>query len=242
MAPTVDENTTTPVVAPAIWPVRLSRGVLHLVQDTFFITPSEIKALFATRLDWKEMELLHKMGHRVPNSLWWRPDRKRKTKKAVASSIGVALSLVLLWSNYFPLQPYSTRGNRALQVIATDLFLLLGVSMTAMIFALLFLAVFQPRSMQLRNIRHMRRRFATPAKRAQLSLRLPAWPLAAFVGIAVYVALLAPTIGVGAAPPWIVTLSAALGHARVAPIVVLPIAVEMGVARWKKHQRKREYA
>lgn len=69
--------------------------------------------------------------------------------------------------------------------------------------------------------------------------RIAPWRIGLSVGLLIYAALAAGAVGGAWVPPWLIHAGTTAGHARLAPIVVLPICVEVFRLAKPRAARKR---
>jgi len=190
-----------------------------------------------------EIRSLRRAGARVPNRLWRDPRRSddalpaQRVIRVIESCALLAAALHLMVAHHarFAAVP------PPLGPILMDFSLLIGIVLTTMCLLALIVRVYQPRWLQLRNIRSARRRLAPWSAHAQK--RRDADPhatirhLALLAGIAVYAVFLAPAASPGGNwPHTLIVLSAVVGHARVLPIVLFPLLTEITARRIRRRR------
>ena len=183
-----------------------------------------------------EIHRLRTAGERVPNALWWRRKPHRFTWVNTVSIVG----LIIFYYNLIQIYAKYSGAKPPYGLYMSDFALLMGIALSYVIILSIMHHLNCFRRFRLWNIKLTRRRLwrqqATKQRRAFFSSRVAPRRLALLLGLAIYLILLAAAAGVGNMPPTLIIISAAVGHARVLPIVLFPLLTEITVRRRLKQR------
>jgi hypothetical protein len=203
---------------------------------SFLQTPIE-RALVARmvnevfRPEWREMRRLQKAGKRVPNTLWWRRDRPVTSHPFLLTGmclmyIVIGVSTLVRFDTI--IAPTHTLGR----IFFRDFLWLSMWTVLPMMTLKLCQILFDPKWLRLWNIRWMRSYLPSKRRRegkSYLSTTLAIRRIAMLLGVVLYLPLLFAAAGIGNMPAELTNFSVAIGNARIAPLFLLPLAIELNI-------------
>ncbi len=181
--------------------------------------------------EWREMRRLQKAGERVPNTLWWRRNKPVTSHPVLLSLmcltyIAVGVSTLVRFDTI--IAPTHTLGR----IFFRDFLWLSMWTVLPMMTVKLCQILFDPRWLRLWNIRWMRSYLSSKRRRegrSYFSTTLAIRQIAMLLGVAIYLPLLLAAAGVGNMPAELTNFSVAIGNARIAPLFLLPLAIELNI-------------